>query len=164
MASLYELDQAVLTVLESGLIFDEETGEIIWDEENFAQLEMERTAKLESVALFIKNLEADIAAMKAEEQTLAKRRSVKEKKAQWYRHYLSESMRSFGDTKLDTPRCVLSFRKSEFVEITDESKIRADLWKKADPKPDTAAIKKALKSGEAIEGAVLKERQNLQIK
>lgn len=165
MASLYELDQAVLTVLDNGLIFDEETGEILFDEDNFNQLEGERNDKLESVALYIKSLDAEAAAIKAEEKTLAERRSIKERKAHRLRGYLSTSMQMFGDTKLETPRVALSFRKSESVEITDASYLPR-VFCKIEEKitPDKTAIKKAIKAGEVINGAELVTRQNLQIK
>lgn len=165
MASLYELDQAVLAVLDNGLIFDEETGEILFDEDNFDQLEMLRSDKMENVALYIKSVEADAAAIKAEEKALKDRREVKEKKAERLRDYLTRSMQTFGDTKLETPRVALSFRKSEQVEIVDEGKLPPDYCRtKTTVTPDKAAIKKAIKSGEAVDGATLVERQNLQIK
>lgn len=162
--SLYTLDQAVITVLENGLVFDEETGEVLFDEDNFAALEGERNAKLEAVALYVKSLDAEAAAMRAEEKALAERRSVRERKAERLRKYVADSMTMFGDTKLETARCSLSFRKSEAVEITDASKLRLDLWKQPAPQPDKTAIKKAIKAGEVVEGAAIVTRQNLQIK
>ena len=163
MSSLYELDQAVLTVLDGGLVFDEETGEIYWDEDNFAQLEMERNAKLESVALFIKGLEAEASAIRTEERSLAERRSIKEKKVERLRDYLTRSMETFGDKKLETPRVALSFRRSEQVDVFDESML-PNRFCKTKTTPDKAAIKKAIKDGETVDGAILVERQNLQIK
>ena len=163
MASLYELDRAVATVLEDGLVFDEETGEIIWDEENLDELEMARDSKLESVALFVKSLESDAAAMRAEERRLAERRSVKERKAERLRGYIARSMEAFGDSKLETPRVELGFRKSQVVEIEDGSLI-PPAYRKVSAVPDKAAIKKAIKAGEAVEGAALVERRNLQIR
>lgn len=163
MASLYELDQAVFTILENGLIFDEETGEILFDEENFGELEIERNTKMENVALYIKGLESDAAAIRAEEKSLADRRAVKERKAERLRDYLKRSMQTFGDTRIETPRCVVSFRKSEAVEIDDEELIPQS-WITYKKSVDKAGIKKALKAGEFVHGAQLVERQNLQIK
>lgn len=163
MASLYELDQAVLAVLDNGLVFDEETGEILWDEDNFNQLEIERKDKLESVALYIKSLDAEASAIRAEEKALAERRSIKEKKVERLRSYLSYSMECFGDRKLETPRVAIGFRKSEAVEIEDEALIPQN-WIRYKPSIDRAGIKKALKAGEYVHGAQLVERQNLQIK
>lgn len=162
MASLYEIDGMVLTVLENGLIFDEETGEILWDEDNFAQLEMERNAKLEAVACYVKGLEAEAAAIRAEEKALASRRQVKESKAERLRDYLTRSMEMMGDTKLETARVALSFRKSEAVEL--DERLLSDEWFVAKYAPDKAGIKKALKAGIHVAGAELVERRNLQIK
>lgn len=162
--SLYELDQAVITVLENGLVFDEETGEVLFDADNFETLEGERNAKLEAVALYIKSLDAEAAAMKAEEKALAKRREARERKAERLRKYVADSMTAFGDPKLETARCSISFRKSEAVEVTDVNALRADFWKQAAPTVDRTAIKKAIKAGEVVEGAELVTRQNLQIK
>lgn len=164
MASLYELDQAVLTVLENGLIFDPETGEILFDEDNFDELEGARKDKMENVALYIKGLEADAAAIRAEEKALAERRSIKERKAERLRDYLTRSMRTLGDPKLETPRVAISFRKSQVVEVWDERELPEDYWKHPEPQPDKTAIKQAIKAGWSVPGADLVERQNLQIK
>lgn len=162
MASLYEIDNMVLTVLNDGLIFDEETGEILFDAENLDALEVERTAKLEAVACFVKDLEADAAAIRAEEKALAERRQVKERKAERMRAYIADSMAMLGDTKLETARVALSFRRSEAVEL-DEALLPSE-WFVIKQSPDKAGIKKALKAGVHVAGAQLVERQNLQIK
>jgi hypothetical protein len=161
--SLYAIDQAVLTVLENGLVFDEETGEVLFDEDNFTSLEGARNDKLEAVALYVKQLEAEAAAVRAEEKTLAARRQAKERKAERLREYVARSMQAFGDVKLETARCALSFRKSETVELTDPERVPTT-FVSYQPKIDKAAIRKALKAGEDVQGAELVTRQNLQIK
>lgn len=162
MASLYEIDGMVMTVLNDGLVFDEETGEIIFDVDTLEALEMERNAKLEAVACYVKGLEAEAAAIRAEEKALAERRQVKERKAERMRAYIADSMSMFGDTKLETARVALSFRKSEAVEL-DEAML-SDEWFAVKKAPDKAGIKKALKAGVHVAGAELVERRNLQIK
>ena len=69
MATLYEIDAAI-----SGCI-DAESGEII-DTERLDNLLIERSKKLEGVALWIKNLESDAAAIKAEKNALDRRMKV----------------------------------------------------------------------------------------
>lgn len=165
MASLYEIDSNILAVLHGGFVVDEETGEILFDAGDLEALEAERGAKLESIACFIKNLDADAAALKAEEKALAERRQAKERKAQRLREYLAASMQQAEQTRFETARCALSFRKSESVEILDAEVLPADLVNiKQTIAPDKAAIKKLLKAGEVVEGAQLVERQNLQVK
>lgn len=159
---LYEIDRAVKIVLNGGLLFDEETGEVLFDEESLDELEIARNDKLEAVALYIKGLEAEAAAIKAEAVRLNERRAVLERKAERLRGYLSASMQTWGDTRLETPRAVLSWRKSEAVEV-DEAELPRE-WYKATYSPDKAAIKAAIKAGEQVQGAQIVERQNLQIK
>lgn len=163
--SLYEIDKAVFTVLDDGLVVDEETGEIVFDADKLDALETKRNTKLEAVALYIKSLEAEAAAMKAEEKALAERRAVREKEAERLRRYLSDSMQALGDTKLETARVALSFRKSESVVIEDQAALPVEFLKvKMTETPDKTAIKKAIKSGATVEGAALVENKNLQIK
>lgn len=164
MASLYELDSHIYDVIQRGFSLDEETGEF-WDDEAFEALDVERTAKLEACALFTKNLLADVEAMKAEERRLAERRRVLENKAERMREYIARSMQTFGDPKLETARVALSFRKSEAVQIVDELALPAEFVQVVETiKADKTALKKALKEGQDVPGAVLEVRQNLQIK
>ena len=73
--SLYHIDQAILALV------DPETGEIM-DGEAFDQLQMERETKLENIALWIKNLKAENAAIRQEEKALAERRKAGENKVE----------------------------------------------------------------------------------
>ena len=163
--SLYDIDNMVYTVLENGLIFDEETGEVLFDEENLTELELERNKKLEAVALYIKSLEAEAEAMKAEAKKLADRREAKERKAERLLSYISNSMHALGDTKLETAKVALSFRKSEAVEVYDPVLLPAEFTKtKTTVTPDKTAIKAAIKAGQEVAGATLEIKKNLQIK
>ena len=56
---LYEIDQSIKALV------DPETGELL-DYEAFARLQMEREAKLENIALWIKDLRAKAEEIKAE--------------------------------------------------------------------------------------------------
>lgn len=164
MASLYEIDGRVWDVIQRGYSLDEETGEF-WDDSAFEALEMERTAKLEGCALWIKNLEADVEAMKVEEKKLAERRRVLENKAEYMRAYVCNSMATFGDLKIETARVALSFRKSEAVAIVEATALpREFVTVKTTEAPDKTAIKKALKAGQDVPGAALEVRYNLQVK
>ena len=163
--SLYAIDNMVYTVLENGLIFDEETGEVLFDEENLSSLELERNKKLEAVALYIKSLEAEAEAMKAEAKKLADRREAKERKAERLRSYISNSMQALGDTKLETAKVAISFRKSESVDVYDPVLLPAEFTKtKTTVTPDKTAIKAAIKAGQEVAGATLEIKKNLQIK
>lgn len=160
--TLYEIEQAMLECI------DTETGEVI-DTSKLDALQMERTAKLESVALWIKNLESDVEAYKAEMESFATRRKAAERKIESLKDYLSNAL---GGEKFSTTKCAVSFRKSEAVMITDEDEVRfwaidshkPNILTVLPPKISLSEVKVALKEGEAIPGAILVERRNINIK
>ena len=162
MAKLYEIDRRILQVIESGFAFDEDTGEV-WEAEDLEDLEAERNEKLEACALYIKDMEADAAAIRAEETALAERRRAKERRAESLRSYVAASMMAAGQSSMETARCSLRFRRSEAVEVTDAEALPAEM-QSVKVTPNKAAIRKALKAGHEVAGARLVENQNLQLK
>jgi hypothetical protein len=87
------------------------------------------------------------------------------KRSELFKQRLAEAMNEFGIEKLDTPTLKLSFRKSESVEIVDEEKIPEDyLVTKQVTTISKTAIKEAIKEGQIVPGAELKQNRNLQIK
>lgn len=156
MANLYQIDQAILACV------DTETGEII-DPEMLNSLMMERTAKIENVALWVKNLESDATAYEAEKAAFEARAEKARAKAEKLRAWLA--MACSGE-KFATGKCEITFRKSESVEIVDNSKIPAEYIRtktNVTTAPDKNAIKKAIKSGQAIGGCKLVEKLNTKI-
>ena len=109
--NLYNIDAAIMALV------DPETGEIL-DYEAFAELQMEREQKLENMALWHKNLTAEAAAIKAEEDNLAARRKDLEAKAEKLKQNLIEAL---GGDPFKTPRVVCKFTKSQKVQIQDEA-------------------------------------------
>ena len=164
MPTLYQIDARMAALIENGFDIDAETGEVFFIDEDFEDLEAERAEKLEAVACFIKGLDAEAAAIKAEEKALEGRRKAKEAKADRLRVYLAQSLQNAGESRYESARCVVSFRKSEAVEVCDADELPAEYMKQAAPTPDKAAIKKALKAGETVNGAQLITRQNIQVK
>lgn len=154
MASLYEIDAAILECV------DAETGEVI-SPERLNALIMERSKKLEGVALWIKNLDSDAAAIKAERDALDRRMKAAENKAKALREWLTTALEL---QPFETPRVRVSFRKSTVTEVVPERLPKKWCVKKITYTPDKAAIKAALLTGTKIKGASLTEHQNIQIK
>lgn len=153
--TLYEIDQAILNTV------DPETGEIL-DVEALNALQMARADKVEAVALWIKNLQADANAYKAEKDAFAEREKKALAKIDSLKKWLAMAC---DGQKFNTWRCAINFRKSEKVEIFDETKIPQELLKATCVvTPDKAAIKEALKAGEIIEGCALVTSMNPTIK
>ena len=156
--SLYEINQAIIDAVDSCL--DPETGEMTGTEALEA-LMMQRTDKLENYALYIKNLDAQAKAIRAEELELAKRRQQHEKLADKLVGVLGAEL---DGQKFETARVAISWRRSEQVLVHDEDQLPEDCLRFVKPQPDKTAIKKLLKAGIELKGAELVEKLNMQIK
>lgn len=162
MATLWQIDEEIMACI------DQETGEII-DGERLDALQMERKTKLENVALWVKNLEADAVAFKAEKQAFEAREKAALNKAKGLKEWLGKALQG---AKFTTEKCAVSFRKSEAVEIADEGVFAVwasetghnDLLTFKAPTVNKTAVKAALKSGLEIPGAAVAERLNINIK
>lgn len=158
---LYEIDREIEACV------DFETGEIL-DAERLDALQIERTAKLEGVACWIKNLTADANAIREEEKALAERRKAAEKKAESLSKWLANALQG---KKLSTAKVAVSFRRSEGLDVINERDFldwafengRDDLFTYQDPKVNAKAVKDAIKSGADIPYVRIEERQNIQI-
>lgn len=169
MNTLYELDSKIAELLDTGFemsCIDAETGEI--DETQLAiyleQLQLDRKTKIDNIAVYVKNLEAEADAIKAEEKKLKERREAKERKAERLKNYIKTSMLLQGETKFESARVSMALRNSKAV-VVDESKLESVYFiNKIVQSVDKKAIKAALEAGILVEGAMLEERKNLQIK
>ena len=150
MMKLYEIDNAILECV------DLETGEII-DPHKLSNLQMERDAKIENVACWIKDLKAEAEAIKQEKQALAERQKVAENKAESLKKWLAYAL---DGQKFSTSKCAVSFRKTEVVDVTTDGlnnlmKEHDELLTYKAPEPNKTAIKQAIKDGLNVAGVQL---------
>ena len=156
---LYEIDNAILDCI------DLETGEVI-DTEKLDALNMERDAKIENVACWIKDLKAEAKAIKVEKMALAERQKVAENKVESLKKWLAYAL---GGQKFITAKCAISFRNTESVEVTDEGlevlmKEHDELLTYKAPEPNKKAIKDAIKDGLNVAGVQLVQNVSTIIK
>ena len=146
MEPLYKIDEALQAC------FDEETGELL-NLEKFEALTEKRENKIESLCLWVKDLDAEAAALKAEKQVFEARQRAAERKAKNLRGCIAHIL---NGQKFKTTKCAVSFRATSSVNITDLLSIPAE-FVEMDIKPDKIAIKKALAAGQEVAGAELVE-------
>lgn len=163
MRALYEIDQDILDCV------DVETGEIL-DTEKLDALQMERETKLEGVALWVKDLKAEAAAVKEEADKLTARKKALDNKIEGLKNWL---LYALDGAKLKTARCNVYQTHSQRLAVVDEERLVQYL--KLDDDPDRYLrfrepelkkdeIKKALKDGEFFPGAALEETESVVIK
>ena len=163
MRALYEIDQDILDCV------DLETGEIL-DTEKLDALQMERDKKLEGVALWIKDMKAEAAAVKEEADKLTARRKALENKMEGLKAWL---LMALDGEKLNTPRCKVYQTHNQRVVIDDE-KALIDMFlsspsgekflRMKDPEIDKTALKDSMKQGYEFEFAHLEETESVVIK
>lgn len=167
--TLYELSneyREFLAALEAGEIPEEAVSDTL------EGLDGAFDDKAEAVALIVKELEANVCAIKEEAKKLTERAKAKENKAESLRGYLIWAMQSAGKTKLETPRVALSLPKPRmtvsvspyFVEWA-QTNGRWDLITCKPAEPSKTAIKAALLDGLACPYAEIVEgRETINIK
>lgn len=134
--TLYEIDEALLECV------DPETGEIV-DLDKLTELQMERDSKIESVGLWIKDLEANVTAYKAEIDSFKERMEKDKRKVEQLKNWLKFAC---DGSKFQTAKVVVSFRSSQAVEVDEEQLPKKWFRKKTVVEVDKAGIKEALKT------------------
>ena len=178
MANLYDLDQRMLQFETTGV--DMETGEVATTEEDFQrifdEIDMDLKTKMINVACYIKNIRSDIEQYDAEIDRLKQRKQSKVNLANRLETLLDfvakhrvnnvdEDFEATNKWKIDDPRAVISYRRSEKLNITDETLIPSEYkTQEVKEKIDMNSIKSAIKGGADIKGAELVSNLNLQIK
>lgn len=157
--SLYTIDRDIQAIIDS--IYDsvDENGEVTVDFTALEELKAERQAKCENIALYIKNCDAEAAAIEAEIDNLAARKKRIERKAEGLRGVLLNSMLANNDKELESPRYKATVKTSESTEILNKDLIPKEFIKvktfEPEYNPDKVAIKKAIKAGQDVAGARL---------
>ena len=160
--TLYEIDSSI-----RDFPFEtDDNGEIL-NFDDFDALQIERERKIENIALYIKELDAEAAAIKAEADALDERKKEKEKKRDGLKSYLKMSL---CGQKFETARCSITYRKSKSVSVgkrfIEWAKEHAPelISEKIEISANKTAIKEAINSGRKIVGAEIVENHNLIIK
>ena len=159
--TLWEIDSRIEELTMN--LVDEETGEINEEAmDELEQLAIDREEKIEGCGIVMKSLRSEIEAINDEIKALKSRAEAKAKRLDRLGEYVKYAL---NGEKFETAKVAFSYRKSQSVEIADDS-IVPDEWCRFETtrKPVKADIKKALKNGESIPGCLLVENMNLQVK
>jgi len=156
--------------------FDTEDGIIFESDEELAkkidEVQLDLDTKIENIGCFIKNLEAENEALKNEEENLKKRRATNERKIEGLKNYLNgyltatiEDDNKRAKWRFKTAKVILGYRRSKSVEVPDIEQLDKNFVKvKTEVSADKKAIGEAIKNGQEVKGAYIKENINLNVK
>ena len=169
MTSLYQLSESKLQALQ---IIDDMINEGCSDAEMqeayslLNQLDENFQEKAVNVAMYVRNLETESAAIAEAEKAMSARKKALNNKADRLKSYLLSEMQRTQTNQIKCPYFVLSLRKTPAsVRIAPNAVIPDFLL--APPKPqeaDKRAIKEAIEKGLVIEGVTLESGETLSIK
>lgn len=144
--------------LESGELTEELENELIINQSELQE-------KAINYAYVIKNFEMDIDAIDSELKRLKALKDSKQNAIDRMKESVLNAMEIYSIESVKSPTLNLSIRSSKSVEIVFAEMIPAEyLVEKITIAPDKMKIKKAIESGLAIGGAIIKENHSLQIK
>ena len=153
---LYEITQAYENL--ASLEDKEEIGKYL------DLIEDEFNQKAENTVKVIKNIGADIKALRDEEKRLAQKRKSLQSNQDWLKFYLQNNMERLGDKKIKAGIFNINIQKNPpSVNIKNEELI-ADDYFVTERKIDKKKLKEDLKDGKEIEGAELTQGESLRIR
>lgn len=156
--TLYEMSLAAQALLE--MLMNDEIDEQTFNDtvEGMGAIE-----KVEGYCQVISRLNAEADMFKSEIDRLTKRKKTLDNNATWLKNQLYNFYVSNGSQKIKAGTFTVSVRKSEYVDIPDESKIPKK-YCTVKISPDKTAIKNALKQGVKVKGASISARESVQIR
>ena len=157
--TLYEMTSDLVELLDAEINEEAKT-------EIMEVIKLQIETKAENIIAVIRNYEARIEAVKAEEKRLAEYRRSEEKKLENLRQYTTYCMEQLGNKKLETNLGRLSLRKKPAsLNIVDEDKIPLQYKEIVETvKIDKNQIKKDLKDHEIAGVELIEGEYSLQIK
>ena len=156
----YELETVINTLIENG-------GELTEGmEESLSITEKDLKNKAIDYGTVIRSMEYEVKGIiDLEIKRLTEIKRIRNNTIQRLKDALSGAMEKFNIEEFETATTKINFRKSETLEITNDLLIDKKYKKTTvSVSIDKMEIKRALKSGEKIEGVELIKKKNLQIK
>lgn len=123
--------------------------------------------KLCSIGRLVRNLEAECAGIKCEEERLAKKRKAHESKIDRLKEYVKSAMLATGRTKASDGIITWGIQKNPAsVQIDGTAAIPHELCRYTPESwtPDKKLIAEKLKSGEAVDGCTLIQTEGVRLK
>lgn len=161
MAKLYELANNYRNLTE---LIDREDVEQDLIQNALKECQGDIEEKVDNIIKLIKNTESDIEGYKVEEKRLNARRKSLENTVTSLKNYLDSNLKALNLREVKTKLFSCKYQKSKAsVEVLDQEVIPREFIV-TEEKVDKKKLYEALKAGQEIEGASLKENESLRIK
>lgn len=125
-----------------------------------------RSEKLENLATWADQLKSEIDFIDEKQKTWRDEKTYRVNKLNWIKQYMTDVLDDAGINRFDTENHLLSVRNFKASVIVDKgTELPVEFTEtKTTTSPNKTAIYKALKAGQEVPGAHLKENRNTVIK
>lgn len=153
------------TVIDGGMVVDEETGEILFDSENLDALQATTAQKFLATSIYAGDCRAKATNLKEMAKKLNESAKFLERKAERIDQYMLNCARAAGG-EIKTDSITVKVRKCPAsVEILDENDIPDAYWvEKVTRTVSKSAIKEAIKAGDYVPGAAFVQREKVDVR
>ena len=159
---LYEIPYAIRDALDR-IEVDEDTGEIL-NADALRDAEAQAAEKLEATGLYVRELQAEAEAVKAEADRMIARAHALAKKSDTIKQLMLAALPAVGG-KVKTARVTVSIRTTQAVAVDEGANLpEAYTTVKTTVSPNKVAIKQALLDGVEVPGCELIERESVSIR
>jgi len=159
--TLYEIEKQYQEIL---LIDESDPDMLAAKKQALDEINESLEIKADNIARFIRNLDADITALKAEEERLAEKRKTLQNKQAWLKEYLFNTLKALNRQSVKAGIFTVAIRKNPpSVAVKDQTLIPQEFFI-VEPKLDLRAIAEKLKAGEQVPGAELTQGESLAIR
>lgn len=166
---IYEIDSRLRKLIDGEIeeYVNMETGEVDRERlnEEIKNLHMAAEEREESLACLAAEKRAAADVLKEKAKAILDRAKRAERDAEWLRALVASSMMLRGVKKLETAQIAATVTTTKSVEIEDMRALPGSFIRvKTVEEPDKVAIGNAIKAGQAVPGAYLKENIGLRLK
>lgn len=161
--SLYAISGDLLAVIENGIVFDEETGEVYFDEGDVDALAERLADKVEAVQVVSREKRGRADFLRREAKRLESTARALENAADSLDAYAVKCVSPLG--RIETAHYTIGTRTTDAVQVLDESAVPSDYLRvKTSMSVDKAAVKRDLKAGVDVPGCALVKNVHLSVR
>ncbi|EEM68451.1 MULTISPECIES: siphovirus Gp157 family protein [Bacillus cereus group] len=121
--------------------------------------------KAQNVALLVKNINADVEAIKTEEKRLSERRKALENKSTKLKDYLKEQMEFCGIERIKSTIVSIGIQKNPpTLNIADNADIPEEYYRQREPEIDKRKLMQDVKEGFEFDGVAISQTTGVRIR
>lgn len=162
MLALYELNRQYRDLIDS---YSNDPDDFDAWNELLDELTGDIDVKVTNIALVVKHLQAEEAAIAEEVKRLQEKKAIRVSKIDRLKKYMLEGMQLSGIEKTTDVRATVRIQKNPpSVHITDESMIPDQYYVEVSPRLDKKSVLDAMKDGDEVPGAEMVQTVGVRIK